>query len=190
VILGLIDHDLLRSMAVYFFLSFPGWDYPFAKPRFAAERGDLRLLNAPLPSPETIAVTPSIRELPFVEYEPGYRAEEWIWRPLDHSYLHRFAVSKYRDLVVATRPAEEQMFELNREIVRAFARQTMLDGAGIPYTDMTPCLTPLSPAERFPADGRNHFAPAGNAAVAACLRDSVRALLLQAAAPAAPASRP
>ena len=55
--------------------------------------------------------------------------------------------------------------------------QTMLDGGGIPYTDMTPCLTPLSPAERFPADGRNHFAPAGNAAVAACLRDSVRALV-------------
>ena len=107
VILGLIDHDLLRSMAVYFFLSFPGWDYPFAKPRFAAERGDLRLLNAPLPSPEAIAVTPSIRELPFVEYDPGYRAEEWIWRPLDHSYLHRFAVSKYRDLVVASRPAED-----------------------------------------------------------------------------------
>ena len=223
VILGLIDHDLLRSMAVYFFLSFPGWDYPFAKPRFAAERGDLRLLNAPLPSPEAIAVTPSIRELPFVEYDPGYRAEEWIWRPLDHSYLHRFAVSKYRDLVVASRPAEEQMFELNREIVRSFVRQTraegslpivvyfpsdrnfralakdrrwrsvaqtMLDGGRIPYTDMTPCLSPLSPAERFPADGRNHFAPAGNAAVAACLRDSVRGLLSEASAPAAPASRP
>ncbi len=47
VILGLIDHDLLRSMAVYFFLSFPGWDYPFAKPRFAAERGDLRLAERP-----------------------------------------------------------------------------------------------------------------------------------------------
>ena len=63
--------------------------------RFAAERGDLRLLNAPLPSSEAIAVTPSIRELPFVEYDPGYRAEEWIWRPLDHSYssLRRFEVS-------------------------------------------------------------------------------------------------
>jgi hypothetical protein len=222
VILGLIDHDLRRSMAVYFFVSFPGWDYPFAKPRFAAERGDLRLLNAPLPSPEAIAGTASIRELPFVEYDPGYRAEEWIRRPLDHSYLHRFAVSKYRGLVVESRPAE-QMFELNREIVRSFVRQTraegslpivvyfpsdrnfralakdrrwrsnaqtMLDGAGIRYTDMTPCLTPLSPAERFPADGGNHFAPAGNAAVAGCLRDSVRPLLLQAAAPAAPASRP
>jgi len=68
--------------------------------------------------------------------------------------------------------------------------QTMLDGSRIPYTDMTPCLSPLSPAERFPADGRNHFAPAGNAAVAACLRDSVRGLLSEASAAAAPASRP
>ena len=216
VILGIIDHDLLRSMAVYFFLSFPGWDYPFAKPRFASEGGDLRLLNAPLPSPDAIAVTPSIGELPFVEYDPGYRAEEWTWRPLDRSYLHRFAVSKYRDLVLPSRPPESQMLALNREIVRAFARrtraegsvpvvvyfpsdrnfralakdprwrsvgQTMLDGSGVPYTDTTPCLTPLSPAERFPADGRNHFAPPANAAVAACLSDSVRALL-------SPASRP
>ena len=223
VILGLIDHDLRRSMAVYFFLSFPGWDYPFAKPRFAADRGDLRLLNAPLPSPEAIAVTPSIGELPFVEYDPGYRAEEWIRRPLDRSYLHRFAVSKYRDLVVASGPVEAQMLELNREIVRAFVRQTraegslpivayfpsdrnfralardrrwqsvgqtMLDGSGVPFVDMTPCLTPLSPAERFPADGRNHFAPAANAAIAACLRDSVRGLLSRAPGPAAPASRP
>ena len=115
------------------------------------------------------------------------------------------------------------MFELNREIVRSFVRQTraegslpivvyfpsdrnfralakdrrwrsvaqsMLDGGRIPYTDMTACLTPLSPAERFPADGRNHFAPAGNAAVAACLHDSVRGLLSEASAPAAPVSRP
>jgi len=222
VILGIIDHDLLRSMAVYFFLSFPGWDYPFAKPRFASNGGDLRLLNAPLPTPEAIAVSPSIGELPFVEYDPGYRAEEWTWRPLDRSYLHRFVVSKYRDLVLPSRPPEEQMLALNRDLVRAFARQAraegslpvvvyfpsdrnfralakdrrwrsvgqaMLDGSGVPYTDMTPRLAPLSPAERFPADGRNHFAPAANAAVAACLRDSVRALLSEAPATAS-ASRP
>jgi hypothetical protein len=115
------------------------------------------------------------------------------------------------------------MFELNREVVRSFVRQTraegslpivvyfpsdrnfralakdrrgrsvaqtMLDGGRIPYTDMTACLTPLSPAERFPADGRNHFAPTGDAAIGACLRDRVRGLLTEASAPAAPASRP
>ena len=190
--------------------------FGLAKPRFAADRGDLRLLNAPLPTSEAIAVTPSIRELPFVELDPGYRAEEWIWRPLDRSYLHRFAVSKYRDLVIASRPADTPMLALNRAIVRSFVRQaraegslplvlhfpsdrnfralakdsrwrsvaqTMLDDSGVPYTDMTPRLTPLSPAERFPADGRNHFAPAANAGVAACLRDGVQGADLEGVGP-------
>ncbi len=212
VILGVIDHDLQRSMSVYFFLSFPGWDYPFAKPRFVSHEGHLSLLNSPLPSPDAIAATRAIAELPHVDHEPGFRADEWRWHPLDHSYLHRLVASKYRALVFPRSP-DEPVLDLNRQIVRAFldrARaegsrplvvyfpsdrnfralakdprwrslaQTMLDDAGIPYTDTTPCLTPLAPAERFPADGRNHFAPPANAAVAACLTDSVRALLAQA----------
>ena len=210
VILGVIDHDLYRSMAVYFFLSFPGWDYPFAKPRFALASGSPKLLNAPLPSPESIAATPTIAELPFVAYEPGYRAAEWVWWPLDRSYLHRLLVSKYRDIVYDSGPSRADTFALNRELVRAFLRearaqgsaplvvyfpsdrnfktlakdprwkslaQTMLDESGIPYTDTTPCLAPLAPAERFPADGRNHFAPRANQAIADCLREPVRALL-------------
>ena len=58
--------------------------------------------------------------------------------------------------------------------------QTMLDGSGLSYTDTTPCLMPLAPADRFPADGRNHFAPRANAAIADCLRDAVRDLLAKA----------
>jgi hypothetical protein len=210
VILGVIDHDLYRSMGVYFFLSFPGWDYPFAKPRFAVRSGAPALLNAPLPSPESIAATPSIAELPFVAYEPGYRAAEWIWWPLDHSYLHRLVVSKYREVVYDSGPSRPEMFALNRELVRAFLRevraqgasplvvyfpsdrnfrtlakdprwrslaQIMLDESGIPYTDTTPCLMPLASTDRFPADGRNHFAPRANQAIADCLREPVRALL-------------
>jgi hypothetical protein len=210
VILGIIDHDLYRSMSVYFFLSFPGWDYPFAKPRFAVASGSPKLLNAPLPSPESIAATPAIAELPFVGYEPGYRAAEWAWWPLDHSYLHRLLVSKYRDAVYESGPSRADMFALNRALVRAFVRdaeaqgaaplvvyfpsdrnfktlakdprwkslaQTMLDESGIAYRDTTPCLAPLAPAERFPADGRNHFAPRANQAIADCLREPVRALL-------------
>jgi hypothetical protein len=210
VILGIIDHDLYRSMAVYFFLSFPGWDYPFAKPRFAVRSRDPTLLNAPLPSPESIAAAPAIAELPFVAYEPGYRAPEWVWWPLDRSYLHRLLVSKYRELVYESGPSRADMLALNRQLVRAFLReagaqgssplvvyfpsdrnfrvlakeprwrslaQVMLDESGIPYTDTTPCLTPLAPAERFPADGRNHFTPRANQAIADCLTDAVRDLL-------------
>lgn len=207
VILGLIDHDLYRSMAVYFFVSFPGWDYPFAKPRFVSRGGELALLNAPLPAPEAIAAARSIGELPFVEHDPGYRAEAWRWHPLDRSYLHRLLVSKHAELTRDTRPSPQEMLALNRDILRAFVRearaqgtapivvyfpsdrnfralardprwrslaQTMLDNGDIAYIDTTPCLTPLPPADRFPADGRNHLTPRANAAVATCLRDGVR----------------
>jgi hypothetical protein len=207
VILGLIDHDLYRSMAVYFFVSFPGWDYPFAKPRFVSRGGELALLNAPLPAPEAVAAARSIGELPFVEHDPDYRAEAWRWHPLDRSYLHRLLVSTYAKLTLDTRPFPQEMLALNRDIVRAFVRearaqgaapivvyfpsdrnfralardrrwrslaQTMLEDGDIAYIDTTACLTPLPPADRFPADGRNHLAPRANAAVAACLRDGVR----------------
>lgn len=211
VVLGLIDHDLYRTMAVYFFLSFPGWDYPFAKPRLDARvGGDLAVLNAPLPAPEAIAATPAIGALPFVDREPGYRADEWSDHPLDHSYLHRFLVSKYRDATRTPAPATTPMLALNREIVRDFARQvradgarpivvyfpsdrnfrqlardpnwksigqTMLDGSGVPWVDTTPCLLPLAPHDRFPADGRNHFTPRANQAIAECLAGGVREAL-------------
>ena len=79
-------------------------------------------------------------------------------------------------------PSDRNFRALARDPRWRSVGQTMLDGSGVSYTDMTPCLAPLSPAERFPADGRNHFAPPANAAVAACLRDSVRALLAPAVA--------
>jgi hypothetical protein len=52
--------------------------------------------------------------------------------------------------------------------------QRMLREGNIPHTDLTDCLAGLDPAERF---GPGHYAPGANAAVAACLRDQVRALL-------------
>jgi len=210
VILGLIDHDLLRSMAVYFFVSFPSWEYPFAKPRFVADGDRLVLLNVPLPSPQAIVAARSIRDLPFIEYDPGYRAEDWEWHALDRSYLHRLAVSTYRAWSSGPRSSRAGMLSLNRELVRSFIRQTRAEGSiplvvyfpsdrnfrvlakdpgwrslaqtmlrsnDIPHMDLTACLAALSPADRFPADGRNHFAPRANAAVAECLRDSVRRLL-------------
>jgi hypothetical protein len=197
-------------MAVYFFVSFPTWEYPFAKPRFVVDGDRLTLLNTPLPSPQAILAARSIKDLPFVEYDPGYHAEDWEWHALDRSYLHRLAVSTYRGWSSDTRASQAKMLELNREIVRSFIRQTRTDGSiplvlyfptdrnfralardpgwqspaqtmlrtsEIPHMDLTRCVGVLSPADRFPADGRNHFAPRANAAVAECLSDSVRRLL-------------
>jgi hypothetical protein len=129
VILGFIDHDLVRSMAVYFFVSFPAWEYPFAKPRFAVDGDRLTLLNTPLPSPQAILAARSIKDLPFVEYDPGYHAQDWEWSALDRSYLHRLAVSTYRGWSTDARPSQAKMLELNREIVRSFIRRTRADGS-------------------------------------------------------------
>jgi hypothetical protein len=130
VIFGLITHDLYRSMAVYSFVSFPGWPFPFAKPRFVVNGDRLALLNALLPSPRAILAAPSIADLPFVEHDRAYRAEDWLWHPLDRSYLYRFLTSAYRGWSTPDpRGSDAQVMALNREIVRAFLRDARADGA-------------------------------------------------------------
>jgi len=129
VILGLINHDLFRSMAVYSFVSFPGWPFPFAKPRFVVDGDRLTLLNMPLPSPHAIVAARSIRELPFIEYDPGYRAEDWKWHALDASYLYRLLVSRARVWREPdARRTDERVLALNRAIVRGFVRQAQAEG--------------------------------------------------------------
>jgi hypothetical protein len=129
VILGLINHDLFRSLAVYSFVSFPGWPFPFAKPRFVADGDRLALLNVPLPSPRSILAAPSIRELPFIEYDPGYRAEDWRWHVLDWSYLYRLIVTRWRASAGPDpQRSDERVLELNRAIVRAFVREARAEG--------------------------------------------------------------
>ena len=130
VIFGLITHDLFRSMAVYSFVSFPGWPFPFAKPRFVADGDRLALLNVPLPSPRAILAARSIGDLPFVEYDRGYRAEDWVWHPLDQFYLYRLLASEYRGWSGRDpRGSDERVVALNREIVRAFIRDVRADGS-------------------------------------------------------------
>jgi hypothetical protein len=130
VIFGLITHDLYRSMAVYSFVSFPGWPFPFAKPRFVVNGDRLALLNAPLPSPREILAAPSIADLPFVDYDRAYRAEDWVWHPLDRSHLYRFLTSAYRGWSTPDpRGSDAQVMALNREIVRTFLRDARADGA-------------------------------------------------------------
>jgi len=48
----------------------------------------------------------------------------------------------------------------------------VLQEADIAYTDLTPCLLELKPADRFVLSGR-HYTPQGNATVAKCLRNVV-----------------
>lgn len=130
VILGFITHDLYRSLAVYSFLSFPDWGFPFAKPRFMADHDGLRLVNTPLPDPETIFASRSITDLPYLQYEPGYRAKEWEWHPLHRSVLARWLFSSFP---AAHEPAadvsDETLISLNRDILLSFVKLAEMEGS-------------------------------------------------------------
>jgi hypothetical protein len=121
VIFGLINHDFYRSLAVYSFVSFPEWGFPFAKPRFVATRDRLVLLNVPLLSPQAILAVPSIGDLPFVEYDPGYHEADWTWQTLDRSYLYRLIVSRYGHWSQTdARSSDEVVIGLNSQILHSF----------------------------------------------------------------------
>jgi hypothetical protein len=205
VIFGLINHDLYRSLAVYSFLAFPEWGFPFAKPRFVSNAGRLELLNVPLPSPDSILEYRSIADLPFIEYEPGYDSQQWEWWAHHRSYLVRFLLSRFpRWPEPRPQVSDEAVEAVNRAILASFVdlaraegsipmvvyfptrsdfrgdKRDMKDavlgslrGKGMQYDDLSQCLARLSVAQLF-IDGRPHYSPAGNAAVARCLSPSVR----------------
>ncbi len=205
VILGIINHDLYRSLAVYSFLSFPDWGFPFAKPRFIANPDKLLLVNTPLPAPEVIFANRSITDLPYLQYEPGYHADDWQWRPLHQFFLARFLLSRFpRAYDFDADATDETLISMNREILLAFIKLARIEGSTplivyfpsrgdfkgeqfrlekrwekdrvlaelrarqIEYTDLTACLSRLSPTELF-LEGRPHYSAAGNRAVVECL---------------------
>lgn len=130
VLFGFINHDLERTMAVYSFVSFPDWEFPFSKPRFRLDGSQLELLNTPLLSPQAIFSKRSITELPFIEYDPGYDPTAWRWSLYHHSYLLRFLVSRYpRWPEVAPHVSEESMIGVNTALLLDFARLARAAGS-------------------------------------------------------------
>jgi hypothetical protein len=95
VILSPIGHDFHRTMSVYTFLSFPGWGFPFSKPRFAVTNGVASVVNVPAAHPVTIFSSSSVTNLPFLELEPGFDPDHWRFRWYDHSMLVRWLKSLY-----------------------------------------------------------------------------------------------
>ena len=78
VIFGVSPHDLSRAMTVYSFILFPGWVTPYSKPRFAIDAEHLRTINTPLNDPHEIFSAKTIDKLPFLEYDSGYNAKDWV----------------------------------------------------------------------------------------------------------------
>ena len=144
VILGFINHDVIRTMAVYTFLTFPGGGMPFAKPRFVLQNGELQVINRPLPSLPQMLAKASIRDLPFIEYDVNYRETEWdrpAWNYFNLSYVFRFLISLYplheqERLHVADRETEQ----INRKIFEEFVNAVTADG-GVPVIVYLPADT-------------------------------------------------
>jgi len=129
VVIGFIEHDLLRTMAVYPFVSF-GWPGYLVKPRFAMENGEPRLLNVPLPTPDEIFSASRIQSLPFVQYDLGFGTAEWYWR-FDHGPLFlRFLTSAVpRWSAADPRVSEEATIALNSGLLAQFAKSIEKTGA-------------------------------------------------------------
>jgi hypothetical protein len=130
VILAFISHDVLRTTMVYYAISFPSSRLPGAKPRFVLQGDRLILLNRPLPSFETVAGAGSVWDLPFVEYDHGYRRSDWIARWYRFSYLIRFLVSWNLPWKFGrTDPLDPEAERLGREILRSFVREVVAAGS-------------------------------------------------------------
>jgi len=203
VILGFIGHDVLRTMGVYGFLTFPASEVPWPSPRFVLNiEGRLELLNVPLPFPEEIFTKPSIRALPNIAYDLNYSETEWdrfYWRPLHSSYLFRLVTSVYPLWEMERQQvSSEEMRAINRKLIHSFIESASSAGS-IPIIVYLPTkedlryYVPLS--IKFLNDfgiryvdlracfgehsaenlfaAQGHFSARGNAVVARCLHEMV-----------------
>ena len=207
VVFGFISENLSRAMWVYPFVT-TDWDLPFSTPRFVLRDGELTNVNLhPLPS-EAIFSRGSISELPFVEYDRGYRPSDWQKRWYHFSYLVRLIISFYPSWAEKPETSEEAVRSVNAAILKTFVRSVkqagsiphvlffpgrrglkepssylslgkrVLEQAGVAYIDPTPCLLEVDPADRFLGGG--HYSPQSNAAVAKCVHKAVEESLAQA----------
>ena len=128
-ILGFIDHDLLRTLSVYPFVRFPDWGFPFSKPRYVLENGELRLLNARLESPAKILSTPSITDLPHIDVDGGWDPDEWVHHTYDASYTVRFLRSRFRRWpTTGSDPHALEMERLNAALITRFTSMATANG--------------------------------------------------------------
>ena len=203
VIFCFIDNDLIRTMRVYPFI-FESWRLPFSKPRFVLEDGELKEVNHNTVPFTQILAADDVSNLPFVQYDIGYRLSHWHEDWLHASYLIRLITSRF-PAWSDERPqfSEGAILSTNLEIIKRFIRfaeadsiplivwlpeegsvegkelrqligKRMLEQTGIPYIDPTACLLEVAPADRFVG---GHYSPQGNNAVANCIYRAVKGVL-------------
>ncbi len=196
VVLGFIQHDLKRTMAVYPFVSF-GWPGFLVKPRFVAENELLKLLNVPLPTPQEILSARRIEQLPYVEYDLGYGTTDWSWRFEHGPFFLRFLTSAFpRWRTVDPRVSAEAAKTLNSRLLVDLMTVIQKDGATTllvdltgreasnpvaeaalvraraPVLDMTDCLARV-PAKQRRVPSGHHFTGVANLAIAGCTAQAI-----------------
>jgi hypothetical protein len=148
-------------------------------------------------------------ELPFVEYDRGFRKREWEEKLFHLSYFARaFMTWLPRWESIPPDVSDEALTSVNAFILNAFVgsvermgsapivvyhpkralnplsdsslSRRVLQEAGVAYTEPTSCLMELPPAEWFIPKG--HYTPKANAAVARCLVNIVHQALSQSSA--------
>jgi hypothetical protein len=218
VIFGFMAHAAVRTMMVYPFISLPNLEIPFSKPRLILHDAQLEKVNVPTLPPATLFSKESISDLPFLQYDVGYRPSEWQRNLFHFSYLARLCVSRFtRWSAVNPEISDEALMSVNTAILRSFIRSVTQSGA-IPiivYIPQTQELT--TPRSSLPIGKRvldeaniayidmtpcllkvkptdrvvpsgAHYSSQGNAAIADCLLPAVNQALA-ASRNAAPAQK-
>ncbi len=122
-ILGFPWHDLLRTITVYPFINWPDWGIPFSKPRLVLDAGELRTLNIPTIPPQKMYSMGSISQLPFLEYDLGYRQDQWEWNITDASYAKRWLFASFpRFASRSSHLSDDELIRLNAAILRTFVK--------------------------------------------------------------------
>ncbi|UVT16055.1 MAG: hypothetical protein H8K04_00360 [Nitrospira sp.] len=206
VILGFPSSNVERSMIFYHPLTSQWWDFPFSKPRFVLRDGKLQTLNVPPLTPQELFSRRSIAEVPFLEYDRGYRPAEWQPSVLHWSYLARAVMTLFPPgTIEGPEVSDAALISVNGAILRTFVQSVrsagsipivqffpqseeefagrtqmglkVLQEAGIDYTDLTPCLKTIAPADRFAPKHYTHYSVQSNTRVAWCLVPIVREAL-------------
>ncbi|BCA54123.1 hypothetical protein W02_12630 [Nitrospira sp. KM1] len=124
VLLAFVNHDIVRTFSAYSFLLFPGGETPFAKPRFVLEGEELHQINHPLIGVNEMFTKPSIRELPFIDYDLSYNETEWDrprWAWLNRSYVFRLLISLYPlHEPERAQVSEDELEKVNRVLLQKF----------------------------------------------------------------------
>ena len=206
VILGFISSDIERTMMVYPFLGIPIWSSTSSKPRVILENDELKFINLPPIHRDEVLSKASIDELPFLEYQRGYKQSDWKEYWYHRSYLVRLFVS-WLPAWEPTRPeiGDEALLEINSRLLRGFVESATRDGS-IPLVVFFPSKHELQRPSSSPPLGiqvlqtsgieyldatsclqaellselympQTHYSPQGNAALAKCVAGAVNEAL-------------